>query len=448
MAIDDRKTKMADRWDALVAQGIGEDEATELVKREFERQASYESGRLAKNVAEKNAAEKMGWLRTNVGGAVDALLGSAETVAAGVPGAKLAMSKGRSLLSGEPMRAVQEDINERTSDVPYASAVGRAVGSTVPFLAGPGASLSAAEGGAALMGLDRLLANDPDATVSDRITGGIKMGLLGAVGGKGAEMASTGVRAIASPSLGKAADAIKKTMRDTDEALYGAAEREGMAVGSTPEIAAVLKSKTVAPFARTIRGLEQFTGADDATVLREAYKLMSEQSVRRGTALAGAADFKAGTSFEKEAIDLAKKRMLDAADTAMPSFRKAVEAHAQNAKVNRAFALGANASRREMTNASIAGEKLAKLSPTATRRALGKMSKPEAEAFTTGVLGRTSEMMTPTSTIINMFGIPRAIRGVYRAGPLLRAGDAASGSTGTILAERGLLSLLNAKMGR
>lgn len=408
--------------------------------------ASYASGRLEKNVADKNAAEQMGWARANIGGAIDAVLGGAETVAAGVPGAKLAMSLGRSLFDTRRLPDIQRDINERTSDVPYASAIGRTAGAMVPLMTGPMATLSAAKGGAVLLGADKLLSNDPDASVGNRVAGAPIAALGGMLGGKAAEAVTTAVRPLFSPALGKAANFIKDKMRSADEALYGAAEQEGASALTTPQVQAALNSKTVKPFADIVRGTETFATADDATILRETYKLMSEQSIRRGAAIQGAPDFKAGTSLEKKEIDAAKKRLLDAADTVMPSFRAAVETHARIARVNNAFVMGANASRREMSNTSLAGEKQVRLSPAGVRRDIDKMTPAEAEAFTLGVLGRTKEFMTPNSSMINVFGIPRAVRGVYRAGPLLRAADRQSGATLPIAIERGLLAGIGSKM--
>lgn len=428
--------------------------------------ASYASGRLAKNNADKNAAEQTGWWRTNIGGMVDAVLEAPETVAAGFPGASLLMSKGHSLLYGKPMSDVQRDINERTSDIPYASAIGRGAGAYAAMSGGPaalasggakiggaigGAMASAAKsltspaiGGAALMGSEQFLNNDQNQSLLSRAGRGVAGGLFGLGAGKLGEVLTTTARSVAAPSLGKAAEAIRSATRSADDALYGAAEQEGLLTPTTPQIQSALRDPAVAPFANIVRNSKKFAGANDATVLRETYKLMSEQSVKRGGAMATATDFKAGTSLEKDELDLAKRELLDAADSAMPTFRKAVETHARNARINRAFATGANAGRREMSNTSIAGERLPKLSPVATRKTLDAMSQDEAEAFTKGVLGRTFERMTPGANPINLFGIPRAVQAVYRAGPLLRAADRATGYAPAIFTERGLLALLDA----
>lgn len=439
---DDRKQKMDARWDALVAQGISPDEAESTVRREFSAPkrplTPDQIARLGKGQAEKNAADKVSLL----GGAVDAILEATQTVAAGFPGAKVAMSAGRSLLTGEPLADVQRDINERTSDVPYASAIGRAAGSYAALGAGPLANLSAAKGGAALLGLDELFNNDPDSDLSDRIRRGATGALTGLLVGKGAELLTTGARAVLAPSLGKVANRLRDAVVDSDNALYSAAKAEGDAVGSNAAIRIALKLPGIKPFADIVRQSETFAGANDAEILRETYKLLSEKAIQAGKTITNAADHKAGTALEKADIKLLQQTLRAAGATAMPSFPKAVAEHARLSKISNAFSIGANAARRELNNASLVGEKQVKLSPEGTRRALSAMTPEQAAGATAGILGRTSEMMTPNSNIINLFGVPRAIRGVYRAGPLLRAADKASGSNASLGAERGLLAFL------
>jgi len=404
--------------------------------------ASFKSGRLAKNQADKNAAERV----SLAGGAIDALLQAPQAVAAGVPGAKLAMSAGHSLLYGKPLADVQRDINERTSDIPYASAIGRGAGTLAALGAGPMSLLSAPAGGAIVGGAEGLLTNNPDASMADRVVGA-GLGMAGgAVAGKAAEFLTTGARALLGPSLGKTALRLKDNVARADAALFGAAKAEGDAIGTSPEIRTALASPGIKKYADIIRNSETWKGANDATILRETHKHMSEVSLKRGKSLAGADDFKAGTALEKSDTDLLKAKLRDAADAAgMTSFRPAVTTHAENAGVLDAFSKAANAARRELGNASLMGEKQAKMGPAATRRWMAKLSKPEGMAAVDGILGRTAELMTPNSSMINLFGIPRALRGVYRAGPLLQAADRVAGSNKALWAERGLLSILNAR---
>lgn len=159
---------------------------------------SYKSGRLAKNVAEKNEADKVSLL----GGAVDAAVEAPETFAAGFGAAPL-ISAGRylrenagNILKGKtenrPFGDVQAEVNRETSDIPYASAAGRVAGS-IPLMGkarqlgdaakalSGGSQLAAnATMGATLGGAARLGANNSGEGVGDLLKGTIQDAALGA----------------------------------------------------------------------------------------------------------------------------------------------------------------------------------------------------------------------------------------------------------------------------
>lgn len=87
-----------------------------------------------------------------------------------------------------------------------------------------------------------------------------------------------------------------------------------------------LNAPTVAPYAKLARSFEQNQGADDATILRETYKLMSEAQGKK-LALTTAGDFAAAPTAQLQSIGIAKQRLRDAAGDVMPDFDAAVDQH-------------------------------------------------------------------------------------------------------------------------
>lgn len=184
--------------------------------------------------------------------ALQAGLETAETVAAGIPGAKLAMSAARGLTDPDtPFAERQRQVNAETSDVPVASFVGRMAGGmlTAPIMPASGIRAGAAFGGA-----DQLLHNDPElgAGVGGRLMRGAAGAALGAGAGAIGQSLQNASRAYAAPRmaegqslaevLGNAAtgrgrpivDALKPIQdqldadrRIADDFFYGQAASEG-----------------------------------------------------------------------------------------------------------------------------------------------------------------------------------------------------------------------------
>lgn len=173
-------------------------------------------------------------------------------------------------------------------------------------------AMSAAKGGAVIGGADQLLSAD-EMGAGERAARTLGGAAVGAAAGKVVESGVTALRGATAPSLGKTALARKQAMQAADETAYGTAANEAVGKQTPQQVLDALNHPTVKPYAKEIRNSETFSGADDATVLREAFKLMSE---RQGM-LAGRInnrDFKAGTSLEQRELSLAKERMLRAAE--------------------------------------------------------------------------------------------------------------------------------------
>lgn len=179
-------------------------------------------------------------------------LETAETVAAGLPGMKLAMSAARGLTDPEtPFADRQRQVNAETSDVPVASFLGRTAGS---MLTAPLLPASAIRAGAGFGAADQFLHNDPElgAGLGGRIVRAGAGAVGGAVAGAVGQSVQNGARAYAAPRMAEGQtlrdvlasmatgkgrpivdglkpmqDALDADRRVADEFFYGQAAREG-----------------------------------------------------------------------------------------------------------------------------------------------------------------------------------------------------------------------------
>lgn len=159
--------------------------------------------------------------------------------------------------------------------------------------------------------------SDPNADIAKRAKDAAVEGTITALAGKLGDTFSTGVRGLLAKDLGTNALERQAATRATDQINYGKAADEGAAAaarGPSPQVTRALQAPDIAPYADAVRSSRQFSNADDYTVLREAYKLMSERSGTLQNRIVNANDFKAGTSLEAGDVRLAKNQMLNAAD--------------------------------------------------------------------------------------------------------------------------------------
>ena len=228
-----------------------------------------------------------------------------------------------------------------------------AQGSGLLWRATVGAGNAALQGGAmaGAEGLDDLSPEGIKRAATAALYGGqaglLTAGALG-LGAKAVSGINTLRRVGNATPIDKVAFRMLDDMGVADDALYGAVRREAGEIGTTPAIQDVLESQTVKPFADRIRKSETYAGADDATVLIESYKLMSNAQRRAAKQISGTPDFLADVELQRSDIGLAKKRMMGAATTPgevvvpgravtlpapstaqspAPSVRDAIEAH-------------------------------------------------------------------------------------------------------------------------
>ena len=316
-------------------------------------------------------------------------------------------------------------------------------------------------------GVKRALGKGKNAAM---LGGGIAGGIGGAAG-----LATRGLgRLRGMQNLEDAAFKIKDEMAKIDAVNYAIARGEAH---STLPIREVLESKTVKPFADIIRGSEKFQNADDATVLMETYKLMSQAQRKAEAAIEGSAEHQARHIVAKDDIGLAKGRMLEATEApttvvtpgrarmlperhsglppegvpdtqlaatplldrrvetrpaqqaeigaGIPSLRKAVDEHRIKAGEFDRFTEGAEIGKTAGQAKSLPSTKIITNGRVAFLREIPKMTPQEAEAALAGVLGRTGEAARITNSPLGAFGlISSAVRlpmQMYRTGPIIEA---------------------------
>lgn len=313
-------------------------------------------------------------------------------------------------------------------------------------------------------------------------TAAIGAGVAGSLGG----LAGTGARVLGRVrglnKLDKAAFKIKDEMAALDDAAYSVARGEAT---STQPIREVLESQTVAPFAKIIRSSEKFKNADDATVLMETYKLMSNAQRKAEKSIEGTPEHLADIELKNADIGIAKGRMLNAAEApttavtpgrartmperfsgppaegvpdtplrstpmldrrivtrpaeqaeiapGIPSLRNAIEGHRVKAGELDAFNTGADIGRSAGSGKTLPSKEFLTKSPEAFLRSIKDMTPQEAEAALAGVLGRGRESVHVTSTPLGLFGLmSSAVRlpmQIYRTGPIVKALEERAGKS-------------------
>lgn len=144
------------------------------------------------------------------------------------------------------------------------------------FGAGAGLMASGATTGAA---------SNLDDPFAGAIAGGLTAPVMGAVtagvtkgAGKALDLKAKYGQVKKAPTLGADAVAREADIKAVDTQNYGQAAKEGDAAGgSTPPLQTALAHKRVKPYADMVRNSDAGHGADDATVARETYKLMSQE---------------------------------------------------------------------------------------------------------------------------------------------------------------------------
>lgn len=431
---------------------VSDQQNTSLIHRNA--QAPGGMARLKANIADQNAGDAVGPLQY-----AEAVSQVPETAAAGVPGAKLAISKARSVLQGRPMGDVQQEVNAETSDVPYASAIARGAGTLATMGAGPLAKLGGAASGAIIGGADQALNNDPN---DDLSMGGIVKRALRTVGGTvaggvlggAADRIVAGARTFAPKWLGGVGDAAatRKGMIDArgGEAAenFGNALAEGQGKQVPQAVLDWLKAPDIAPIVADLKATRPFANvAEDSPEMVDAvYKNLSDKAGMMKGKLAAVLPRNANLGRVAAADNaMARQEGLEAVADAgpyaggqayMPSYPKAVQDFANRSKGIESFDTGYDALTKAVNGNKVAAKNLNRVgkSPDASTFAdwAGQQTPENAADAATGVMGSARD---------EAMGIRQTPKVLGKVAPLLRATDKAQGVTDPDLIRRALLSL-------
>jgi hypothetical protein len=444
----------------LVAGGASQEEIEAYLAHEAERSAANTNTslihrnaqapggmtRLKANVADQNAAGNVGPMQY-----AEAASQVPETVAAGVPGAKLAISKARSMLQSRPMTDVQNEVNQETSDVPYASAIARGAGTlaTTPFLPGSGAV-----SGAILGGADQALNNDPTSGPINRAlrtVGGAALG--GAVGGA-ADRLVAGARTFAPKWLGGAGNAAEtRAGMVADRAksgakLYGDALAEGQGKEVPQPVLDWLKSPDIAPIVADLKSTRPFANvAEDSPEMVDAvYKNLSDKAgiikgkmgalVPRNANLGRVAGLDNAMARQEGLAAVSDAGPYAGDEAFMPSYPKAVQDFADRSKGIESFDTGYDALTKSVNGNKVAAKNLNRVgkSPDASTFASWAADQAPADAADAerGILGSARD---------ESMGIRQTPKVLGKASTLLRSTDAAQGITDPNLIRRAIMAL-------
>lgn len=343
---------------------------------------------------------------------------------------------------------------------------GGALLKAVPKGAGLAARIGTAAGEGAMQGL--LAGVGENAGTSGDPTGlghGMAAGGLGAAGGLALPVAgqvfnagTTLGKAMLGKSVGQGAMDIAGRVEREAAPWYRAAAKEGdaaVAAGRdmTP-ITQALESQTAKPFADMIRKSETFAGANEPTVLRETYKLMSTTARKAEKQIEGSPEHLAQTSLLLGDINLAKTRLRDAAKDIMPSLDPAILARREIGKSEKAFAENSDLANLVIKGTDISGKKLTMNTTEAWRKKIDGYTPNEARAAYDAVLARLKDIPEFSSNPLTAFNVvPSVVRttlGAKRLQPILemlaeKAGLPARryvAQQGAGLAGRGIAGLL------
>ena len=395
--------------------------------------ADFKSGKLQRDVTNANEADAAtipDYPR------LAAVAEAAQTPMAGLPGGALALSALRKTEGDtRPFAEIQGDVNRETSDVPYASALGRSVGGMASIGALPGAT--GLKAGAMLGGADQIANNDPHSGAVARIVRGVGGAAVGGALGGLTDAAITGTRALMAPGASEAVQAAQGARSEANASTIGPsyktagdqAKRYFATYSSPPELTAALAHPGIAPYANAIKNSELGATMNDAQVGDEAYRMMSELQGKKLTIGANGESTPA-TDFQVRNLGALKTRLKTALASVEPDFPEAVATHAEMSQPITAMKEGYNAARQ-----TLGGPVPAKAlgipakDPTAYLRQTVPTQTPEqANAAVLGVLSRTKGNIGLSPNPLTGFGVGKSAAAVNRIQPLVNALDQQGGN--------------------
>ncbi len=263
--------------------------------------------------------------------------------------------------------------------------------------------------------------DDPNASLGERLKQGGFEGLLDALIGKGADLATTGVRAVMGKDAYPAKRAMEKARSNISDPNYAQVKTEA-ATASPLVRPSEIDAPDIKPYLDEVRASRTMGNKPEGEQIAEAYRLMSERQRMLKGRMGNSESFKAGTSLENKDIGAGKAALLTDADKITPSLRTAVTEHAEASQPISAFDKGFNA-----LSQSLKSPKTAKNVTVETKNpdafvgdAVPKMNPTEANAAGQGILSGIRANAGPLHPL-------NSIPALTHGSNLLRATDAQSG---------------------
>ena len=216
----------------------------------------------------------------------------------------------RSLVQRQPYRDALSDIQTAEKSVPGAIRVPtQLAGGALAAMALPG---SAAMQGARYGILSALGSSNPDASLSDRLHGAVKEGVIGGIAGKAGDMLLTGARAAAAPAADEASVAMRNARRATDTQNYGQVGQEQAAASQQlgpSAVTAALGHPGATAVTDLVRQSPKFAQADELSVARKVYQVLGKQE-RALNAKMNGPDYQPDMELALDKVCLTQRRAL------------------------------------------------------------------------------------------------------------------------------------------
>ncbi len=413
------------------------------------------------NAAEMQREDPMGLAEmspaaANIKAGAKAGLEAFQTVAAGFPGAQLAMSGLRAATSGVPVEEAKRQIQAETTDVPVASDVGRMAGG-LPLMAAGGAiagrapqalrgALQAAGrlpvarsgaarligGGAGLAAGEQLLSGAPGME-GRRLESALEAGAVGAV----AAPALAGItrlgfagrdllRAMRTPSTDVLKDAMEQSLRAKTAPMYQAAEAAGRVTqGPAQTFGQAGIREYVDDILSSPSFREKYPNPSQQDILKAVREhIIDAQKAAENAAVSqagtGAQRVRAATRLSGADAQVLAKRLLDESDYfTQGAYRQAVTETARGKAAQQAGVYASDVASPVMRGTRVPARKIESRGFAPFARKIPQMSPEQVQAALPMARAELAQAVKLSPDLREAFGIPRAIAAPLRARKIL-----------------------------
>lgn len=432
--------------------------SAEEIKAEIQRWAPKIA---AFNEAEMSREDPMGLAgmspaAANVKAGARAGLEALQTVAAGFPGAQLAMSGLRAATSGVPVEEAKRQIQTEVTDVPTASAVGRMAGG-LPLMAAGGAiagrapqalrtavqaagRLPVARSGAArlvgqgaALGAGEQVLSGAPGMEGRRLESALQAGAVGAVAAP-ALAGSTRLgfagrdllRAIRTPSTDVLKDAMEQSLRARTAPMYQAAEAAGRVTQGPaqtfgqPGIREYVDDILSSPSFR-----EKYPNPSQQDILKAVREhiidvqktAQNAAAVQAGT---GAQRVRAATRLSGKDAEVLARRLLDESDYfTQGAYRQAVTETARGKAAQQAGVYASDVASPVVRGTRVPARKIEAKGLAPFVRKIPQMSPEDVQAALPMARAELAQAVKLSPDVREAFGVPRAITAPLRARKIL-----------------------------